>query len=166
MAANSIHTFSYHTLKRSRNSSSSSILFGTQMTCKERQSQTIMQWMQNSVFCLQPPGDTASRKSFYDAITCGCIPVTFELPYLGVGEKVEYPFYSKLNYSKFTVHVPADRSFHDVLEPYRQDSEAVKSLQYNLAQVAQYLQYNDVTQLDNGVDAFHMIMSQVREYFS
>ena len=31
----------------------------------------------NSVFCLQPPGDMPSRKSVFDSILSGCIPVLF-----------------------------------------------------------------------------------------
>jgi hypothetical protein len=31
----------------------------------------------NSVFCLQPPGDMPSRKSVFDTILSGCIPVLF-----------------------------------------------------------------------------------------
>ena len=32
---------------------------------------------QQSIFCLEPAGDTPSRKSIVDSITLGCIPVTF-----------------------------------------------------------------------------------------
>ncbi|KAI5081606.1 hypothetical protein GOP47_0001349 [Adiantum capillus-veneris] len=31
----------------------------------------------NAVFCLQPEGDTPTRKSFFDSIIAGCIPVVF-----------------------------------------------------------------------------------------
>ena len=30
-----------------------------------------------SIFCLQPPGDTVTRKGMYDSFVVGCIPVTF-----------------------------------------------------------------------------------------
>ena len=30
-----------------------------------------------AVFCLQPWGDTATRKGFWDALSLGCIPVVF-----------------------------------------------------------------------------------------
>merc|ERR1712228_142375 len=33
--------------------------------------------MGDSVFCLQPPGDTLPRQGIVDAITVGCIPVFF-----------------------------------------------------------------------------------------
>eukprot|EP00908_Phaeocystis_cordata_P004565 Transcript_14952.p1 GENE.Transcript_14952~~Transcript_14952.p1 ORF type:complete len:1141 (+),score=66.73 Transcript_14952:163-3585(+) len=33
--------------------------------------------MLSATFCLQPPGDTLTRKSFYEGILLGCIPVVF-----------------------------------------------------------------------------------------
>jgi hypothetical protein len=32
-----------------------------------------------SIFCFQPPGDMPTRKSVFDSILCGCIPVFFNL---------------------------------------------------------------------------------------
>ncbi|KAK6935216.1 Exostosin, GT47 domain [Dillenia turbinata] len=37
-----------------------------------------MKPMLRSTFCLQPPGDTPSRRSTFDGIVAGCIPVFFE----------------------------------------------------------------------------------------
>ena len=37
--------------------------------------QELVEWMLHSVFCLQPPGDTLTRKGFYDSILCSCIPL-------------------------------------------------------------------------------------------
>ncbi|KAM7257906.1 hypothetical protein ACFE04_013647 [Oxalis oulophora] len=37
-----------------------------------------MKPMLKASFCLQPPGDTPTRKSIFDAILAGCIPVFFE----------------------------------------------------------------------------------------
>lgn len=37
----------------------------------------------DSVFCLQPPGDTATRRGIFDAVMCGCIPVVFSPDQLG-----------------------------------------------------------------------------------
>ena len=115
------------------------------------------------MFCLQPPGDTATRKSFYDSIISGCIPVLFELSYIPT--RVTYPFDTKIDYSKFTVMIPANKTFTEVLDPYRHDTDAVKQLQKNLARVAKYLQYNDISTPDVDVDAFHLILDQVGEHF-
>lgn len=37
-----------------------------------------MRPMLQSTFCLQPPGDTPTRRSTFDGILAGCIPVFFE----------------------------------------------------------------------------------------
>ncbi|CAL0314671.1 unnamed protein product [Lupinus luteus] len=37
----------------------------------------VMQVFQSSVFCLQPPGDSYTRRSTFDSILGGCIPVFF-----------------------------------------------------------------------------------------
>ncbi|KAI9156607.1 hypothetical protein LWI28_009371 [Acer negundo] len=37
----------------------------------------VMQVFQKSVFCLQPPGDSYTRRSIFDSILAGCIPVFF-----------------------------------------------------------------------------------------
>ena len=103
-------------------------------SCDVRQSAGILQWMQNSVFCLQPAGDSATRKSFYDSVICGCIPVLFEI--LHMPTRVTYPFDTKIDYSKFTVMIPANKTFTEVLDPYRHDTDTVKQLQKNLARVA------------------------------
>lgn len=36
-----------------------------------------LNYAQNAVFCLQPPGDMPTRKSVFDVILAGCIPVFF-----------------------------------------------------------------------------------------
>ncbi|PQQ04785.1 hypothetical protein Pyn_11195 [Prunus yedoensis var. nudiflora] len=37
-----------------------------------------MRPMLQASFCLQPPGDTPTRRSTFDSIVAGCIPVFFE----------------------------------------------------------------------------------------
>jgi hypothetical protein len=38
-----------------------------------------MRVLQTARFCLQPPGDTYTRRSVFDAILAGCVPVFFHL---------------------------------------------------------------------------------------
>ncbi|KAM0859619.1 hypothetical protein ACQ4PT_047078 [Festuca glaucescens] len=40
---------------------------------------TFMRVFQTARFCLQPPGDTYTRRSVFDAIIAGCVPVFFHL---------------------------------------------------------------------------------------
>ena len=121
----------------------------------------IVEWMYNSIFCLQPPGDTDTRKSYYDSVTCGCIPVIFELDH-----NVEYPFESVLNYSSFSVKIPLNKQlqFLDVLHAFSRND--IVNMQQNLRCVMQYLQYNDVTAYDAGPDAFTIIMMEVKSRFN
>jgi hypothetical protein len=51
--------------------------------------------MVSSIFCLQPPGDSPTRKGFFDSLLLGCIPVIFRsgsyskvFPHLGSVEKL------------------------------------------------------------------------------
>lgn len=100
-----------------------------------------LDWMQRSIFCLQPPGDSPTRKSFYDAIISGCIPVLFSQKY-----PVKYPFQRLFDYRKFTVRVPEEVvTRHNMpIATYlgRVSPSKIKDIQVALATVAQYLQYS------------------------
>ncbi|CAN1780553.1 Probable xyloglucan galactosyltransferase GT12 [Linum perenne] len=45
----------------------------------------VMRVFQDSVFCLQPPGDSPTRRSIFDSILAGCIPVFFH-PFSAYGQ--------------------------------------------------------------------------------
>lgn len=42
-----------------------------------QQPQIVYKLALESVFCLQPPGDSPTRKGIFDSLLCGCIPVLF-----------------------------------------------------------------------------------------
>ena len=155
-------TSSFQTFyKRCNNCHDDVIWFWVDTKCTATNSAKIVGWMQNSVFCLQPPGDTATRKSFFDSVISGCIPVIFEYK----STRITYPFDTKIDYRKFTVMIPANKTFTEVLDPYRNNTDAVDQLQKNLSTVAKYLQYNDNSTPDADVDAFHLLMQEVGEHF-
>ncbi|KAF5734886.1 exostosin family protein [Tripterygium wilfordii] len=61
-----------------------------------------MRPMLQSTFCLQPPGDTPTRRSTFDAIVAGCIPVFFEL----VSAKTQYTWHLPEElYEEFSVFI-------------------------------------------------------------
>ncbi|KAJ1295304.1 hypothetical protein BS78_01G213700 [Paspalum vaginatum] len=60
----------------------------------------MMRLFQSSGFCLQPRGDTATRKSTFDAVLAGCIPVFF---------------HPDSAYTQYTAHLPADPGSWSVL---------------------------------------------------
>ncbi|KAJ9173870.1 hypothetical protein P3X46_016963 [Hevea brasiliensis] len=62
----------------------------------------VMRLFQNSVFCLQPPGDSYTRRSMFDSILAGCIPVFF---HPGTAY-AQYKWHLPKNYSKYSVYIP------------------------------------------------------------
>ncbi|KAH7521437.1 hypothetical protein FEM48_Zijuj07G0033100 [Ziziphus jujuba var. spinosa] len=56
---------------------------------------------QNSIFCLQPTGDSYTRRSTFDSILAGCIPVFFHPG----SAYVQYLWHLPKNYSKYSVFI-------------------------------------------------------------
>ncbi|XP_066285829.1 uncharacterized protein [Branchiostoma lanceolatum] len=119
----------------------------------------VVEWMRHSVFCVQPPGDSPTRKSFYDAVSCGCVPVTFTLE-----NPVRYPFDQVLNYSDFTVIIDVkdvterNRTILHILRKIPE--QKIKKMQDNLKKVAHLLQYSYPSTVPTE-DAFSMILKEM-----
>ncbi|KAM7527347.1 hypothetical protein LguiB_030757 [Lonicera macranthoides] len=64
----------------------------------------IMQMFQSSLFCLQPQGDSYTRRSAFDSILAGCIPVFFHPG----SAYVQYTWHLPKNYSTYSVFIPED----------------------------------------------------------
>ncbi|KAL8101969.1 xyloglucan galactosyltransferase MUR3-like [Apium graveolens] len=65
---------------------------------------SIMQMFQNSVFCLQPQGDSYTRRSAFDSMLAGCIPVFFHPG----SAYTQYTWHLPKNYSRYSVFIPED----------------------------------------------------------
>lgn len=130
--------------------------------CRKNIELPIVDWMRHSVFCLQPPGISPTRKSFYDAIMAGCIPVTFK-PRKGV---VRYPFQDELDYGRFTYNIPLDDVLSGsvrVIERLKDiPNYRIKELQKRLVQVAPSLQYS-YPPADYDNDAMKMIIDEMKK---
>ncbi|KAI4344923.1 hypothetical protein L6164_012102 [Bauhinia variegata] len=61
-----------------------------------------MKVFQSCVFCLQPPGDSHTRKSIFDAILAGCIPVFFDAG----SAYTQYLWHLPMNRTKYSVYIP------------------------------------------------------------
>ncbi|KZV40992.1 hypothetical protein F511_17400 [Dorcoceras hygrometricum] len=62
----------------------------------------VMKPMLQASFCLQPPGDTPTRRSTFDGILAGCIPVFFE----DLSAKKQYGWHlPEEEYSEFSVFI-------------------------------------------------------------
>ncbi|WRX21473.1 Exostosin [Theobroma cacao] len=62
----------------------------------------VMRAFQSSIFCLQPPGDSYTRRSIFDSILAGCIPVFF---HPGTAY-AQYTWHLPKNYTKYSVYIP------------------------------------------------------------
>ncbi|KAL6293504.1 hypothetical protein ACE6H2_001646 [Prunus campanulata] len=71
----------------------------------------IMRVFQSSVYCLQPRGDSDTRRSAFDAILAGCIPVFFH-PATAFSQ---YLWYLPKNHTKYSVFIPV-RDVKDLKE--------------------------------------------------
>ncbi|EFH39201.1 hypothetical protein ARALYDRAFT_920989 [Arabidopsis lyrata subsp. lyrata] len=63
---------------------------------------SLMKLFESSVFCLQPPGDSLTRRSVFDSILAGCIPVFFNQ---GSAYK-QYRWHIPKNNSEYSVYIP------------------------------------------------------------
>ncbi|KAM5572830.1 putative xyloglucan galactosyltransferase GT19 [Rosa sericea] len=64
-----------------------------------------MKPMLQASFCLQPPGDTPTRRSMFDSILAGCIPVFFE----ELSARAQYGWHlPEDQYPEFSVYIPKE----------------------------------------------------------
>ncbi|WCJ20513.1 Exostosin family protein [Euphorbia peplus] len=61
----------------------------------------VMKFFQASSFCLQPPGDSYTRRSTFDSILAGCIPVFFHPG----SAYVQYTWHFPKDYTKYSVFI-------------------------------------------------------------
>nr|XP_051182815.1 xyloglucan galactosyltransferase KATAMARI1 homolog [Lolium perenne] len=62
----------------------------------------IMKMFQSSLFCLQPQGDSFTRRSAFDSMLAGCIPVFFHPG----SAYVQYTWHLPKNYTRYSVFIP------------------------------------------------------------
>ncbi|XP_031125089.1 xyloglucan-specific galacturonosyltransferase 1-like [Ipomoea triloba] len=63
------------------------------------QPESIINLFMESEFCLQPPGDSPTRKSVFDSLVAGCIPVLFN-PFTAY---YQYPWHLPQDHQKYSV---------------------------------------------------------------
>ncbi|KAJ8526914.1 hypothetical protein K7X08_029391 [Anisodus acutangulus] len=79
------------------------------------QPELIIELFMESEFCLQPPGDSPTRKSVFDSLISGCIPVIFD------------PFTA---YYQYSWHLPEDHKKYSVFI----DQEDVRNMKVNVVE--------------------------------
>ncbi|KAE8681747.1 Xyloglucan galactosyltransferase KATAMARI1 [Hibiscus syriacus] len=65
---------------------------------------SIMQMFQSSLFCLQPQGDSYTRRSAFDSMLAGCIPVFFHPG----SAYTQYTWHLPKNYTTYSVFIAED----------------------------------------------------------
>ncbi|KAM1122447.1 hypothetical protein ACFX19_004049 [Malus domestica] len=65
---------------------------------------SIMQMFQRSLFCLQPQGDSYTRRSAFDSMLAGCIPVFFHPG----SAYTQYTWHLPKDYTRYSVFIPED----------------------------------------------------------
>ncbi|GJM84722.1 hypothetical protein PR202_ga00419 [Eleusine coracana subsp. coracana] len=80
----------------------------------------VMRVMGRSTFCLQPRGDTPTRRSTFDAVLAGCVPVFF---------------HPDSAYTQYTRHLPADPAKYSVLIMHTDLTERNVSIEETLSRI-------------------------------
>ncbi|KAF3340768.1 xyloglucan galactosyltransferase KATAMARI1 [Carex littledalei] len=117
----------------------------------------------SSMFCLQPPGDTFTRKSVFDSMVAGCIPVFF----CSESAYTQYRWYLPSNFNKFSVYIPEKAvrektvRIEDVLLGY--SDEQIHEMRENVIAMIPTLVYKDpTTESDDDLrDAFRVAVDGV-----
>ncbi|KAF4357064.1 hypothetical protein G4B88_004474 [Cannabis sativa] len=73
---------------------------------------SVMKSFQSSIYCLQPPGDSYTRRSIFDSILAGCIPVFF---HPGTAYS-QYKWHFPKNHTKYSVYIPVKDVINDLKE--------------------------------------------------
>ncbi|KAL3850013.1 hypothetical protein ACJIZ3_011895 [Penstemon smallii] len=83
---------------------------------------SIMQMFQSSHFCLQPQGDSYTRRSAFDSMLAGCIPVFF---------------HPGSAYTQYTWHLPKNYSLYSVFIPEGDIHKKNISIEQRLSQISE-----------------------------
>ncbi|XP_031278420.1 probable xyloglucan galactosyltransferase GT20 [Pistacia vera] len=118
-----------------------------------------------SEFCLQPSGDSPTRKSVFDSLISGCIPVLFD-PFTAY---YQYPWHLPEDHTKYSVFVDQEevrKMKVNVIERLMKVSEKEKEnmRRYIVYELLPGLVYGDLdSKLDKFQDAFSITMNNLVE---
>ncbi|KAL8055290.1 hypothetical protein ABFX02_04G047000 [Erythranthe guttata] len=122
---------------------------------------SIMQMFQSSLFCLQPQGDSYTRRSAFDSMLAGCIPVFFHPG----SAYTQYTWHLPRNYSEYSVFIPEDdvrRNISIEERLGRISKERVKEMRENVINLIPQLIYADPrSKLETLKDAFDVAVDAV-----
>lgn len=130
--------------------------------------QPLMKLFEESQFCLQPQGDSATRKSIFDSMLAGCIPVFFhQHSYSG------YEWHLPKNQSEYSVFIAEEHIRSGVLSVEsvlrRIPATTIKRMRETIVELIPNFVYADprgVSMLEESTDAFGIAMEGVLERIS
>uniref|UniRef100_A0A0C9RQL0 TSA: Wollemia nobilis Ref_Wollemi_Transcript_1805_2205 transcribed RNA sequence n=1 Tax=Wollemia nobilis TaxID=56998 RepID=A0A0C9RQL0_9CONI len=122
----------------------------------------IMKMFQESVFCLQPQGDSYTRRSLFDSMLAGCIPVLFHPG----SAYAQYIWHLPKNYTTYSVFIAEDdirkrnASIEEVL--LQIPEKRVKKMRENVIKLIPNLVYADPrSKLGGFKDAFDVAVQSM-----
>ncbi|KAM3736028.1 hypothetical protein ACB098_10G132100 [Castanea mollissima] len=129
------------------------------------QPESVIELFKESEFCLQPPGDSPTRKSVFDSLVSGCIPVFF-CPFTAY---YQYPWHLSADHGKYSVFIDQEEVKQrkvNVVERLMKISprkrEDMRS--FIIYEVLPGLVYGDSnSQLEKFQDAFSIAMNNLLE---
>nr|XP_043639491.1 xyloglucan galactosyltransferase MUR3-like [Erigeron canadensis] len=128
---------------------------------KCRTPSNVLEMFQSSVFCLQPPGDSYTRRSAFDSILAGCIPVFFHPDSF----YTQYTWFVPKNNFRYSVFVPEDdiRKNVSIEQRLRKiDAEKIKMMRDEVINLIPKLMYaNPSSKLETLKDAFDISVQAV-----
>lgn len=139
------------------------------MECKDDKNNclkpaNVMKMFQNSIFCLQPPGDSFTRRSSFDSILAGCIPVFFTPG----SAYVQYLWHLPKDFRSYSVLIPEGdvkqkrASIDGVLS--RISKSRVATMRENVIRLIPNVIYADPrSRLEKTDDAFELTIKGVIE---
>ncbi len=134
------------------------------------------EWKKRSNFCFEPPGDSPSRRSFWDSVFVGCVPVVFR------DVKPEFPFSNKIDYSQFVLIIESNQmqkftgsveQFNSIFLPYLRNTTWLINARDYMRKIRQFIQftwiyekpllYGELRNLNPNYkyDAYGMLMADV-----
>lgn len=130
--------------------------------------ETIIELFMESEFCLQPPGDSPTRKSVFDSLVSGCIPVLFD-PFTAY---YQYPWHLPEDCRKYSVFIDLEevrQMKENVVERLMNVSvkEREDMRRYIVYELLPGLVYGDSnSQLEKFQDAFSITVNNLLERVS
>lgn len=123
---------------------------------------SIIKIFQRSVFCLQPQGDSYTRRSTFDSILAGCIPVFFHPG----AAYVQYAWHLPMNYTSYSVFIPENDVMQGKVSIERRllkiPKEKVRAMREKVIGLIQRIIYADPrSRLETLEDAFDITVQAV-----